>query len=112
MSEITYEAIRNLVKEERVEGTTVFCRFECPDHGTAAEAKAAIQVQRDIKSSVGHGVAGQVARSTANDAMQGAREKSRVSRSEIEAAVVDAFRTVEMQFRWDEEQRRFVGTPQ
>lgn len=134
MPEITYASIRDLIDEEKVDGAKVVCRFRCPDHGTEAEAVADIEAQRDLKSAteravkrglfsslsrgvsrllgstLGGGVAGQAARSVANEAMQGTRDKSRLTRSEVEAAVVKAFRSVESKFRWDEEKGRFTGT--
>ena len=133
MPETTYETIRALVAEEQVDGSKVVCRFRCADHGTEAQASAEIRSQRDVRSTaekavkrgifsslsrgvsrllgntVGHGIAGQAARSVASDAMQGTRDKSRYSRPEIEAAVVEAFSSVQSQFRWDADQSRFTG---
>ncbi|MBM4036746.1 MAG: hypothetical protein FJ291_33855 [Planctomycetes bacterium] len=56
MPEITYASIRPLIAKERLEGSVMYCTFQCPVSGFSVDASAMVQ------QSAGRQIAGQVGR--------------------------------------------------
>ncbi|PIE16336.1 MAG: hypothetical protein CSA66_07385 [Proteobacteria bacterium] len=132
MPELTYDLIKPLVAQQDVSGHGVSVVFRCPISGrevrssgqfveaAGGKAKSALKrslwtnlrwsLSRMVRGVMGYGVAGQVASTVADTAMMGADSASRQPKpSEIAQATLDAFKTVQDQFAWDDSSERFVA---
>ncbi len=125
--EITYDLIQPLIVSEDVDGRQVHCQFALPGSDEVFESTASIRKERTLTSNVkqsltrnlsnevrrtasrllrnvfGSGFLGRTASQTVNTA---SRESTRnlqnsVSKSEKQAAVVEAFKKVSRNFRYD-----------
>jgi tellurite resistance protein len=124
--EITYESIKPLILEERLEGSTMHCKFKV--EGEVFEAKNAVRVDstntgnkiksmvrlnlisrmrsslmRVIRSAVGGGVAGNTAAMVGNEVVRSKTSGTNYSASDKKNAVVEAFDRISFNFYYDEE---------
>lgn len=129
--EITYNLIKPLIVHEEVQGSRVFVEFQQPDTGNFITAQGPIRQSNSIGSAVGRsvkntaiqqarstltrmvgslfggGFLGRTARAaTSTAASEYARNSSHSanepSKSEVEEAVVAAFKSVKGEFSWNE----------
>lgn len=125
--EITYDLIEPLIVSEEVDGRTVHCQFALPGSDEVFESSASVKQDRSLGSNVkrnltrnlsnevrrtasrllrsvfGGGFLGRTAAQTVNTA---SRESTRnlqnsVSKSQRQAAVVEAFKKVSRNFNYD-----------
>lgn len=125
--EITYSLIESLVINAEVEGRQVHCQFALPGSNEVSEASAVVKKERSMGSQVkktvtrnvvnevrraasrmlrglfGGGILGRTASQTVNTVSRGSAQgmANSVSKSEKEAAVVAAFKTVSNNFAYD-----------
>ncbi len=124
--EITYESIKPLILEERLEGSTMHCKFKV--EGEVFEAKNAVRIDatntgnkiksmvrlnlisrmrsslmRVIRSAVGGGVAGNTAAMVGNEVVRSKTSGTNYSAADKKRAVVGAFERVSFNFYYDEE---------
>jgi len=125
--EITYDLIEPLVLNAEVEGRQVHCQFALPGSNEVFDASAVAQKERTIGSQVqqtvtrnvvnevrraasrmlrglfGGGFLGRTASQTVNSVSRGSAQglRNNVSKSEKQAAIVSAFKTVSNKFAYD-----------
>lgn len=124
--EVTYDSIKPLILEERLEGSTMHCKFKV--EGEIFEAKNAVRVDsantgnkiksmvrlnlisrmrsslmRVIRSAVGGGVAGNTAAMVGNEVVRSKTSGTNYSASDKKQAVVDAFQRIAIDLYFDEE---------
>ncbi len=136
MSEPTYANVAPLIQSLDVRGRTVQVRFVCPVSGTAVDART--NVQRDnsigaqvtsqlkrnmmwsvqsavasaIRSTLGYNMVGRVASDAARAAMSGVQQHANsqtLSSKEQEQGIVDAFRSVQSRFMWDNQRNTWIS---
>lgn len=125
--------VEALIVSKELRAGSLQVTFRCPQSGVEASAKAKIQKQNDVQSTVersvkgnlwkslrtqvssaisgklGSGVAGRIAKDVTNKAIADKQKAAKHSSAELEEAVVSAFEAVRAQFRWDEARVAWVG---
>ena len=133
MSQITYEMIQPLIASSNQQGSAMHVVFRCPVSGQTVESRGALQaantvgnrvtksakrsmlyslrnaLSRALRSTLGYGIAGQVASDAARGAMNTSGSNVSYSDSDRQAAMVRAFQSVANQFVWDSQNSRYIS---
>jgi uncharacterized tellurite resistance protein B-like protein len=130
MPVVTWELVKPLIARSDVGGNHVQAVFACPVSGEEVHASAPIRrsqgsaLKQEVKQSLwrnirwslsrmmystfGYGVGGAIGQAVADGAMSAA-SSSGFSEDEIRASMVDAFKSVQTRFAWDDSNQRFVS---
>lgn len=131
MPELTYALVAPLVARSDVSGDRVQVVFQCPVSGDEIPASARITesqgsaLKSEVKRTVwrnlrwslsrmmysvfGYGVGGAIGSAVADSAGAMGERGHQPTRDELEAAIVDAFKSVGSRFAWDASNERFVS---
>ncbi|MBL4848534.1 MAG: TerB family tellurite resistance protein [Planctomycetes bacterium] len=123
MTEITFEELRGLIAAQEVRGSRVEVTFKCPTTGASHESSAGIRkgkglgnvalsaakqgmwrslrsgIMRAISGALGSGAMASVGRQVSNQMVRDASQGSQFTGEDVEAAVVEAFQSVQSKFR-------------
>jgi len=133
MTQISYETIRPLIASAQQEGRHMRVTFRCPVSGTTTEASAHIPdddsiagmakqsakrslmwslkraVAGAVRSALGYGIAGRAASDAAYGAMSGMGSQPSYTEEQKQAAVVQAFASVQSRFVWDAGKNSYIA---
>ena len=137
MMEYTYQSIKNLLVDSRVEGTAMHCRFRIPESGEEIESKSIIKKSNSVKNqmvssvknslarevrrsvfglirnTLGYGTVGRITSTVATSVLsQSSQGAAGFSSEDKEAAIVEAFRVVASRFTYDSSNGEWKGAGQ
>ncbi|MEM7198934.1 MAG: hypothetical protein AAF628_01625 [Planctomycetota bacterium] len=137
MAPISYQTVQRLITQEQVDGRTLHVVFTCPVSGHTVPATSTINapptasdqvkhrakraflqsvrgpIANAIRQAFGYSTLGRMAGDVASQvaySTTSARSTMAFSDTQKQAAALDAFRKVESQFVWSEENGGFVAT--
>lgn len=124
--EITYELIKPIILEEKMEGSTMYCKFKV--EGEIFESKNSVRVDssdtsnkikgmvklnmisrmrstlmRVIRTAVGGGIAGNTAAMVGNEVVRSQTSGANYSAADKQRAVIDAFERISFNLYFDQE---------
>ncbi len=132
MPQVSWELVKPLITRSDVGGAHVQVLFQCPVSGEEVHSSAPVtrsaggalkqevkqslwrnlrwSLSRMVQSTLGYSVGGAIGQTVADSAVAAANaSESNYSEEEVRAAIVDAFKTVQTRFAWDESSQRYVS---
>ena len=136
MPDITYETIEANIGEVKTNGSRVDVTFKCGESGetvcdvngtmkrdqsTGGRVEGAVKrsIWQEIKrfcyrlvgKAAGGGAGGRVARSATSEATRDMGKDAQYTENSKKEAIVEAFKTVQKQFTWNEEKKKYLAAP-